>query len=159
MVATQMAAGLGTQGTQTNTRRRHGHLARTLTMASLTIALLLGMFGVGPQAVQDLFVENADAAGTCTVISTGFFSYYNGHATVQGAGSASCSYAGNHDMTVRLYANGYLVKSARYTTFDKGLAVKTAMAWAYCGTKYQVSVTHYFNGYGTTHWSNPFYRC
>jgi hypothetical protein len=164
MVAMQMVAGLEMQAPQTTTRRRHGHLARTLTMASLTIALLLGMFGVGgvgPQAVQDLFVEDAAAAGPCNVWSQVKLTSYNGYYYIYGRGTADCSYYGNQGIGVGLYGNGVLLKSRSVVLNGiKTFAVNSNAALGYCGVKYQVAVVHTFNdGYQTIHWSQPYYLC
>ena len=166
------------QTPQTTTRRRfrQGHLARTLTMASLTIAMLLGLFGVGgvgPKAVQDLFVEDAAAAGNCSVWAQVKTGVYNGRYVVYGYGYAYCSLsADRQSLTVELYANGTLVRS-NYASgkYNPQLAVWTYSVYLSCGVQYQVKVIHnhayestglityIHNETTTTHLSQPFKHC
>jgi len=119
----------------------------------LAFALLAGGFAaLAPHAAQE-----ASAAGGCRVGAT--VHYSNGYVT--GTGGSNCGYNANQTVKVTLYKNGVWQTSRTVSAYTSALVTITPAIWApyNCNVRYQVSTTHYVNGYQSTSWAIPFVRC
>ena len=140
----------------------HRSSPMTLFTRVRVLVLAVVILAAGFAALAPHTANEVSAAGNCSVGSTVKYAVSTTTRTpyIWGRGDASClSDFEEQQLTVRLYANGILVRTAQYGTIGKYVAVNTTTAWAYCAVRYQVSVTHTVAKWGrhetTTTWSSP----
>jgi len=128
-------------------------LTRVRVLILAFAILAAGFAAVAPNTAQD-----ASAAGPCTVLAEVSTYASGGYLYVRGVGSTGCSRAVSQKITVSLFVNGVLQRSATTSAYTSGLGLRTSSVLGRCGTWYQAVTTHSVSGYNSTNTWSYFFK-